>query len=730
MSSSKTTDTMLREAVQFHQQGQLTQAAAAYRRVLAAEPSQPVALRGLAGLHMQQGDAPGAAQLLHRALKDTPDQPDLLETLGQVQLTQQDFSAAAESFRRCVEVDKERASAWYNLGVAAQQLDTPEDAESAYDQAVALAPGSPQPLNNLANLRFKRKDFSAAADLYRRASAMDTRQPLFRNNLLMALRALAGQQLDQREHAAARENYLEVLRANPDDFASQYNLGLCYRGLGRSDLAADQFRQVVEQHPERTDARQNLGYALRRLGKPSEALTQFQAALEEKPDDPQLLANLAGAAKDLGESAQAMAYYQRALTLAPEDLDIRSNLLLTMNYLDEVTPAELFAAHQAYAEQVHQSTRRPLAQAPKPGSGPVRIGLLSADLRRHSVSYYLEPLLDHLDSERFEVYAYYNHHHHDAVSDRLRARCAGWRVIVGETDEAVARQIADDQIHILIDLSGHSGGNRLPVSAHRPAPLQMTWLGYPNTTGLAAMDYRITDAYTDPPGANEHCYSEKLLRLPRHFSCYSPPAEAPEVSAPPAEQNGYVTFGSFNNLAKVTPRVLKTWAALLRTVPDSRLLLKTRVLADTAVRQRVRDALEKVGVAADRIQLVARDNDADHHLARYGDLDIALDPFPYNGTTTTCEALWCGVPVLTLSGSSHRARVSASMLAGVELEELIASSTEEYVDIGCRLAADRDRLAQLRAGLRERMRASALMDGEGFARDFAAVIESIAPGAA
>ncbi|MDA0661771.1 MAG: hypothetical protein O3B08_02910 [Proteobacteria bacterium] len=324
------------------------------------------------------------------------------------------------------------------------------------------------------------------------------------------------------------------------------------------------------------------------------------------------------------------------------------------------------------------------------------------------------------------MFCYANLENADDTTARLRASSDHWRWVAGIDDAQLAKQIRADEIDILVDLSGHTAGNRLLVFQRRPAPVQATWLGYPNTTGMSAIDYRITDAIADPPGA-EPLWREALIRLEAGFLCYAPPADAPDVAPLPALSKGHVTFGSFNNLRKVTPAVIETWAKILRRIPTARLMLKARSFADTATRDRFIGAFVSHGVSAERV--ILRDTVAStaEHLGAYADVDIALDPFPYNGTTTTCEALWMGVPTVTLQGNRHAARVGASLLTHTGLCDWIAGNTGAYVEAAIRHAKDIQALATLRRGLRDLAAHSPLCDAPGFARRMEAAFERMVP---
>jgi protein O-GlcNAc transferase len=418
----------------------------------------------------------------------------------------------------------------------------------------------------------------------------------------------------------------------------------------------------------------------------------------------------------LGRPQEAAAAFERALALDPGYAMAQSNLLLSLNYRSDVSTAELFAAHLRWDERHGRKLRRQsrFANISRDLERRLRVGYVSPDFHRHPAAYLVEPLLAAHDHDQFDVFSYADVRQPDDFTARLRGYADHWIDIHGRDPQAVARRIRADRIDLLFDLAGHTGYNRLEVFARKPAPVQLTGLLYPNTTGLRAIDYRIVDSVTDPPGAEAFC-SERLIRLPRCYVCYQPDRDAGPVMPLPARRSGHVTFGSFNNLIKVTPQVTALWARVLRMVPGSRLVLKSSAFTDPATHRRVLSAFAAQGVASGRIDLETT-TPAPDHFARYGDVDIALDPFPYNGHTTSCEAIWMGVPVISLRGDRHAARVGASLLTAVGLPALIAETPDDYVAIAAGLAANLDWLAALRAGMRERVRASPVCDGAGLAR--------------
>ncbi len=420
----------------------------------------------------------------------------------------------------------------------------------------------------------------------------------------------------------------------------------------------------------------------------------------------------------------ALRTFRSVLKIDPTHVKARSNLLLAMNY------DESFPQHRHLQESMKwgavncrgvsagflRTNRR----------SRIRIAYASPDFREHSVSYFFLPLLEHHDHSRYEIFCISDVTRPDHVTARMAALADGWRDISKLSHEEAIQCIREVAPDVLIDLAGHTGQIiRLPLFCHRLAPVQAHWLGYPNTTGATAMDFRFTDAIADPPGGAADQCSERLVRLPGSFLCYSPPTQAPQPVSPPILSKGYVTFGSFNMLPKIQNQAIAAWCRILESVPGSRLVLKNHFLADKATARRVLARFTRHGVAKDRITLMGSRPDTTSHLACYGDIDIALDTFPYNGTTTTCEALWMGVPVVTVRGERHAGRVGASILSAVGLSELIAESVDEYVQRCVMLAGQSEYLESLRQGLRQKIKDSGFCDGHTFARTMETTIQNL-----
>jgi protein O-GlcNAc transferase len=503
----------------------------------------------------------------------------------------------------------------------------------------------------------------------------------------------------------------QAVAANPNLANAHFNLGVALNAQNKVHDAIQSYRRAVTLKPDHILALFNLGTALQRVFLLDEALSCYKRVLGIKatPAD-HVPVNfsatvhhyLANVLKAQGRMEEAIVHYRQALTLNPAMPGEHSDMLLALNY-DPPDPDIVFAEHIGWGKR-HAYTG-PTSYQHRQSRDPertLRIGYLSPDLYHHAVTFFFEPLLAEHDRSRFVPVCYSARQGSDHVMTRLRSLSALWRDVFAMNDEELANQIYADQIDILVDLTGHMGENRLPVFSRKPAPIQVSWLGYPNTTGLTTIDYRLTDAIADPPGLTDRYYTERLFRLPRGFLCYRPSASAPVV-------------GSFNNLSKISPGTIELWSAILHGVPHSRLVLKNASFSDIPTQQPYYQAFEKHGIRRDRLDFRGLHLELTDHQSVYNEIDVALDPFPYNGATTTCESLWMGAPVITLAGQLHAGRVGASILTQMNLTDLIANSSDEYQRIAITLANDRDRLSELRATLRQRMAASPLCDAKAFA---------------
>ena len=602
-----------------------------------------------------------AARHYWSALSLRPDFPEATVNLANTLIDLGKAPAAVAELKGLLTRYPTYPAALAALGSAEFAQNNLAEAVEAFSAALKLRPDDPVTQLNLASLKIALGDAASVIDDLRGLARQWPNAPDVQNALGLGLRATG----DLDEAITAFQKALRMDAGNPDYLT---NLAGAWQLKGRLDRAGESYQLAIEARPGFVPAYLGLGSALILDGQAAEAEAFLTAAVDGDPGNADAWSNLGNALKAQARYDDAITAYRQSVKLRPDDKGLWSNLLLCLRYDPSRTAAEIYDEHLAFGRTFGQGAEAVTSAPPLSeiqtlrASRPLRVGYVSADFRR------------------------------------------------GRDDSVAADMIRSDAIDLLVDLSGHTAGNRLGVFAERAAPIQLTWLGYPGTTGLAEMDYRLTDEMADP---DDSFHTEQMVRLPHGFHCYGPPPNAP---VPSRSEGRPLTFGSFNNLAKITPDVMSCWARLTASVPDARLLLKARPLADAKVREQFIRIAEEAGLAAGRLTLVGHVKDLAEHLALYRDIDVALDPFPYAGTTTTCEAMWMGVPVVTLRGTAHAGRVGASLLTTVGLDDLIADDLDEYAGIATALIADRARLADDRQTLRARVAASPLCHAEDFTR--------------
>ncbi len=607
-------------------------------------------------------------------------------------------------------------AALYSEAVSLHQAGQLSAAAARYREVLKRQPSHFGALHMMGVLAFQHGDFQEAVRSIDRALEINPRSAAALIN-----RGLALQDLQQSEEALA--SFDKALAINPDAAEAHCNRGTVLNDLNRYEESLASYNQALALKPDYFEAQINQGAVLQVLERPDEALRSYDRALALKPDFADGYNKRGVALQMMNRLDEAIASFDRALAIQPDFALAFGNKLFTLHYLSSTHPATLLDAHRRYAEQF-EAPLRPLWPAHTNRRDPERrlkVGYVSADFRLHSVAFFMEPLLAHHDKRAVEVYCYYNHTLQDAVNERLQAHADHWIPCKDLSDAELAARIQADGIDILVDLTGHTRGNRLLVFARKPAPVQVTYLGYPATTGLSAIDYRLVTADTDPPGA-EAWHSERLYRLPRSLWCYRPSPDMPAViPTTAARRNGFITFGAMNNVTKVSDAAIATWARLLKTVPTARLIMTN--LTEGA-RRVMHERFAAHGIAPARFILHGKLPAAEYY-ALLNTIDIALDPFPYTGTTTTCESLWMGVPVVTLIGETSVARSGYALLKGIGLEALAAGDEKEYVAIAAALAQDLERLDALRGGMRQRIASSPLRDEAGLTRDLEAAYRAM-----
>jgi predicted O-linked N-acetylglucosamine transferase (SPINDLY family) len=694
----------LSDALALHEAGRLSEAEPLYMQALAADPNSAKALHFLGMLMAQTRRPLEGLPLMQRSVAIDPQSilyrsntSAILTDVGRPVEALQLLAPALQSQTPVGEI-------YDNAGLALLGLNRVGDAISAFQRAISINANNVMFLFHLGIALQRAEDHAGALAAFSRVSSSGARVP--------HLYSMAGRSLVRMARwQEALDAYKRALEADPNNSDVQIDIANILIQLGRLDEAAAALESMIRRDPVNFDAMHNLAYLRHRQARLDEAVAWYEKSAALRPAG-DLFGNMGGALLAQGRHADAIVALRRAATFSTK---YASALLAAMHYTDLVSPAEIAAEHANWGAAVMREVGAPRAITPPPLAGRrLRIGYVSPDFRQHAVARFLEPLLANHDRSAFEIFGLSATMVRDPMTERLRGCCDQWHEIMHLSDAAAAEKIASLEIDILVDLAGHTSGTRLGIFARKPAPLQGTYLGYPDTTGLPTVDFRITDMIADPPGMTEAFHTEKLARLERCFLCFQPPMNAPAITPLPAEARGGagVTFASFAAFEKMTPTMFEAWAEILHRVPKSRLLLKRSPLSPgQSARGRVLENFARHGVAESRIELEGGTLDEASHLARYAEVDIMLDTFPYAGTTMTFESLWMGVPVITLAGGAHVSRVGASILTYADLPELIATSPKQYVELAAALAGDLPRLASLRAALRGKLQSSTLLIG-------------------
>ena len=603
--------------------------------------------------------------------------------------------------------------------IAPRTQDNPPPSAPAASEPppTAIAPVQAPPIESGLALQQAGR-FAEAALVYRQILAVNP-------NHADALHLLGLVALHDGDYAQATEWIMRALSQRESEIFYG-NLGNALSARGMRAAAIECFGQAIALKPDYLPAHNNLGNLLRDQGQFAQAVACFKTVIALKPDYAEAHNNLANALVDLGELEAAIDAYRRAIALRPDLLEARSNLLFILSYREGQSSAQYLTEATSFGHAASAQARPytdwhvPLSAV---RSGPLRVGFVSGDLKVHPTGHFLESILEHIDPRRIELVAYPTRRADDELTERIKPRFAAWTSLASLNDEQAARRIRDDRIDVLVDLSGHMNCNRLPLFAWRPAPVQASWLGYFASTGMREIDYVLGDPHVLPDGAQAQ-FTEALWRLPDSYLCFTPPAERVAVAPVPRAANGYVTFGCFNHLMKMNDGVVAVWARILHAVPNARLFLKAKQLDDASAREVTFARFAKHGIDAHRLIFEGRSPRAQYFEA-YGRVDIALSPFPYPGGTTSVEGLWMGVPVLCLRGDRFLSNICASMLHSAGLADWIAADQDDYVAKAIAFAADAPRLAALRAGLREAVRASPLCDAARFARNLEVAFEGM-----
>jgi predicted O-linked N-acetylglucosamine transferase (SPINDLY family) len=650
--------------------------------VLRRDPENSDALHLLALLYEKWDNLERAIKLVRAAIsfRDTPKAP-YHTNLGNFLHKLSRFDEAIEQYRLAISIDPAFDHPRLNLATSLRAIGNEEAFKQTLEEVLKICPDSPDACFEVGSFR------------------------------------LSERQLDEAENLLERATQLK-----PSRIEAWIRLAIVQELKGKPIPSATALYQALKLDPQNDVARTNLSSVLAGLSNAHEAEKLLLGVLKSAPRA-EVFAVLGTVYKDLGFIDLSLDCYAKALDMSTTVGEYQ-NFLYTLLYDPSLDDVEVAEQHRDWAKQFAEPLRPadpPRSSRPDPDR-PLRIGYVSGHYRDHAVTLFSRPMILAHDRDAFHITCYSSGTASDAMTNEFREFAHQWRDISLTDDEAAAKQVREDEIDILVDLAGHIGGNRLLLFARKPAPIQMTYLGYQHTTGMDVMDYRITDAVADPPGATDHLYVEKLLRLDPSFFVYAPSDYAPDVEPPPVEKNGYITFGCLNNPTKHGATAVQAWAELLRAVPDSRLLLLGPTAHDAD--PRVAKLFESHGLGADRVHFIGK-RSRKIYLENYSQIDVALDPFPFSGHTTTCDALWQGVPVITLAGKTYASRMSTSTLTQARFPQWIAQTPQQYVDIAINLAGDRSALASLRQNMREHLRSAPILDAARFTRSLEAAYRTI-----
>lgn len=692
-----------------------------FRKALGINPKYFLALNGLTKSLQALGKNEEVLTTIRNVLEYAPDSAETHNNLGIALQASGKLTEALESHQTAVVITPELAAAHYSLGTCLQKLDRIEEAIKSYRRAIDLEPNFIEPYSDLGNMLMNIERPDEAAIIFELCACNNPNLAEAHCNLGTAYNKLG-------QLVSAELSFKKALAIKPAFAGAYNNLGACFSLQGKHVEAISAYRKAFELDPKLAQAHCNMGYSMRDLGRLTEAIECFDRALEINPQLGDAELNKAITYATFGDLEAAVSGVRHAMSLMPNSAPAHSTLLFLHNYLNDIPAPTLFEEAKRFGELVTRlapAIAHTWPNSPTP-ERPLNIGLVSGDFRKHPVGFFVEGVLKALSTrahDRIKLFGYSNSFQSDTITDRIKACCYGWHPITGISDEAVSNAIRQDKIDILIDLSGHTLHSRLPLFAWKPAPIQVTWLGYFATTGVPTIDYLVADPWTLPVSAEKY-FTEKIIRLPETRLCFTPPDEKVEVAPLPALANGHITFGCFNTLTKINDDVVALWSEILHAVTNSKLLLMSNQFNEPAVIQQTIARFSARGINDKQLLFQKAVPRADY-LACYNRVDIALDPFPYCGGTTTAEALWMGVPVLTLPGDQFLSRQGLGLLVNAGLPEWVAEDANDYVQRALKHASDLQYLASTRVELRSKLLASPVFDSHRFADHLESALRGI-----
>jgi|TARA_B100000315_G_scaffold258240_1_gene309651 predicted O-linked N-acetylglucosamine transferase (SPINDLY family) len=689
----------------------LNEAVASYQRAISINPNYAGALCNLGNVLLSLAHPDRAIAYFNRAIAIEPDYAEAYCNLGDALTDLHQLTAAVTYYERAIEIRPDYTEAYNNLGNACRDLSHIDEAIEAYKRALTIQPERAEIHNNLGRALYDSGCSEYALACYRKAISIDPGHAQAFNNLGSALRNLG--ELEQ-----AVTSFKEAISINPNYAQAYSNLGAALHGSGESEEALTCIRKALSIQPDCAEAHYNLGSVLYDLGSVDESVASYEKAISLKPDYTEAHINLGSVLQEKGQLTEAVAICRKAVSIDPNNVQASSNLLFVVNYNPSLSAEDIFAEYRRWNDR-HAAPLKDTwirHEIVPPSGRRIKVGYVSPDFRNHSARFFIEPLLANHNHLEVEIFCYGEVKREDSFTERCKELSDHWLNTVGMSDAALASRIRADGIDVLMDLAGHSVGNRLLVFARRPAPVQITWLGYGYTTGMDAMDYFLADAHFVPHGF-DHLFSETVHRIPRLPFAYQPPDDMPATGALPAQQRDHVTFGCFSRLLRINDKVMASWSRILAEVKGSRLMLDSKPFVNAERRQQFMHRLSVHGIAPDRADLIYSTPQTALWQA-YNRIDIALDPFPHNAGTTTFEALWMGVPVVALKDRPPLGRFGSTLLNSIGMQDWLAEDIDSYIRIAVEKSRDLQRLATLRSNLRQAIANSPICDAKGLSLAF------------
>lgn len=706
-------------AVEYQQAGNLPMAMSIYRQILLDQPNHAASIGNLAIVAKQLGNYDLAIKLLNKLIQLNPNDSNSYNTLGNVYYEIGNREIAIDYYKRAIKLDSAFISAYNNLGIAFQEIGDMDQAVSYLRNGLNYDSQSTSIIFSLANVYYQLADFNSAVRYYQEFIQLDPKHSKAYSNLALCFKALNKNDL-------AIQNLKQAIKMEPNSANAHYNLGNVYQELGQNRMAIEKYQRAIQINPNLSQVHINLAKILGDLQQHEKAVQYLKKAAQLSPNDADIHYNLGNLVSKTLDYRKSSRFYQIAIRLGSRQAI--HNYLMDLNYVADLDPYFIFDEHQVNAKKLQtnldfDSCQHSSVSIKTSKNQRIRVGYLSSDFREHSVSYFFQSIIKNHDNKKFETFCFYNSDVEDQVTRKIRNWSDHFISIHELSDFVAFQEIKKWDLNFLIELNGHTNGNRLSILRSGIADSVLSWIGYPNTTGLNSVDYKISDTYCDPRPSADQFYSEELIRFDRFFMVYEPPPILPTIKPSPYLNNHYLTFGSLNNFKKITPDMIHLWAEVLLNFPDSRMILKNSNQPSQKQKDVVLQSFKQSGLEEKRLEFIDRLDDHEDHLSVYNSIDVSLDTHPYSGTTTTFESLAMGVPVFTLVGQLHASRVTASILHQLGLSDFVVKNKKDYIFQLKSIVEDKNNFS--RDYYRQHLLKSHLCDGPSFTKELEKKLDHI-----